>query len=145
MVSLKAESQKYKKENPKRNVAMVGLIDESGRILLARTAKLPQSWHVIGGGIEPEDKTPKAAVIREVKEELGIDLDPNSLKFIITVPYDFGEGSIHHFTTLLSKDIELHVDKNELVEHKWFSLDEAVKLPMYDALRTFLGELQSRS
>ena len=92
-----------------------------------------------GGGIDSEDKTPEAAVIREVKEELGIELNPNDLNFVITVPYDFGEGSIHYYSAPLSKDAELQVDPNEIVEHKWFSLDEAVKLPMYNALRTFLS------
>lgn len=122
---------------------MVGLLDEDGYILLTRTSKLPQSWHAIGGGIDPEDKTPEAAVFREIKEELGIDLDPSNLKFVITVPYDFGEGSIHYYSAPLNKDTKLHVDQNEIIEHRWFSLDEAMKLPMYNGLRTFLGRLQN--
>jgi 8-oxo-dGTP pyrophosphatase MutT (NUDIX family) len=142
MVSLKAESEKYKKEHPKRNVAMVGLRDEDGRILLTRTSKLPKSWHAIGGGIDPEDKTPEAAVIREVKEELGIDLNPDDLTFIITVPYDFGEGEIHYYSAPLSRNTELQVDKDEIVEHKWFLLDATAELPKYNALQTFLGQLQ---
>lgn len=99
MASLKAESEKYKKEYPKRNVAMVGFINEDGQVLLTRTTKLPQSWHAIGGGIDSDDESPEAAVVREVKEELDIALDPKELKFVITVPYDFGEGSIHYYST----------------------------------------------
>lgn len=143
MTSLKTESEKYKKEYPKRNVAMVGLINEGGQILLTRTTKLPQSWHAIGGGIDPEDESPETAVVRELKEELDITLDPKELKFIITVPYDFGEGSIHYYSAPLSKDAVLHVDENEIVEHRWFPLQEAKELPMYNALRTFLDELKN--
>ena len=142
MQSLKTESEKYKKEYPKRNVAMVGLINEGGQILLTRTTKLPQSWHAIGGGIDPEDESPEAAVVREVKEELDITLDPKELKFVITVPYDFGEGSIHYYSAHLSKDAELQVDEGEIAELRWFPLREAKELSIYDALRTFLSELE---
>lgn len=56
VTSLKAESEKYRKEHPKRNVAMVGLRDEGGLVLLSRTAELPQSWHAIGAGLTPKTK-----------------------------------------------------------------------------------------
>ncbi len=38
-------------------------------------------WSLFGGGIERRE-TPLRAIIREVKEELGITLDPNDLRLL---------------------------------------------------------------
>jgi 8-oxo-dGTP diphosphatase len=56
-------------------VAAVALIDADGRVLLAQ---LPEGkamaglWEFPGGKVEPGE-TPEAALIRELREELGID------------------------------------------------------------------------
>ncbi len=52
--------------------------NEQGKILLQqRGAKARDAvglYEYIGGGIEPEDQSPKAAVMREIQEEAGEDL-----------------------------------------------------------------------
>jgi ADP-ribose pyrophosphatase YjhB (NUDIX family) len=46
------------------------LVDESGRILLVEPSYKPV-WEIPGGVIE-KDESPKACVVREIKEELGL-------------------------------------------------------------------------
>lgn len=56
-------------------VSAVALIDRDGRVLLAqRPAGKPMAglWEFPGGKVE-QGETPEAALIRELKEELGID------------------------------------------------------------------------
>ena len=56
-------------------VSAVALIDADGRVLLARRPAgkvMAGLWEFPGGKVEP-DETPEAALIRELKEELGID------------------------------------------------------------------------
>lgn len=56
-------------------VAAVALIDPEGRVLLAQRPEgksLAGLWEFPGGKFEPGE-TPEAALIRELKEELGID------------------------------------------------------------------------
>lgn len=142
MTSLESESERHKREYPKRNVAIVGLYNEDGQMLFTRAARLSQSWHAIGGGIEPGDKTPEAAAVREAKEELGVQLNPNELEFIITAPYDFGEGSVHCYLAPLSRTVRLQIDRTEIIEHAWLPIREAKKLPIFPALRAFLTELE---
>jgi 8-oxo-dGTP diphosphatase len=61
-----------------KQIAMVLLFDRHGRLLIyLRDDKpeipFPNHWDFFGGHLE-EGETPEQAMIREVKEELGIDL-----------------------------------------------------------------------
>lgn len=56
-------------------VAAVALIDAEGRVLLAQRPEgksMAGLWEFPGGKVEPGE-APEAALIRELKEELGID------------------------------------------------------------------------
>ena len=56
-------------------VSAVALIDVDGRVLLAQRPEgrsLAGLWEFPGGKVEPGE-SPEAALIRELKEELGID------------------------------------------------------------------------
>jgi 8-oxo-dGTP diphosphatase len=57
-------------------VAALALIDEDGRVLLTQRPQgkpMAGLWEFPGGKIEPAE-TPEAALIREIREELGITL-----------------------------------------------------------------------
>ncbi|HJZ33202.1 MAG TPA: (deoxy)nucleoside triphosphate pyrophosphohydrolase [Hyphomicrobiaceae bacterium] len=62
-------------------VVACALIDADGRVLLAKRPPgrpLAGLWEFPGGKVEPGE-TPEAALIRELKEELGITVDPKCL------------------------------------------------------------------
>lgn len=57
--------------------------DEEGNVLVVRHTYLP-GWHLPGGGVDPGEP-PKKAILRELKEEIGlIDSDPPELMGIFT-------------------------------------------------------------
>ncbi|MGE3622373.1 MAG: (deoxy)nucleoside triphosphate pyrophosphohydrolase [Bdellovibrionales bacterium] len=62
-------------------VAAAALIDAEGRVLLAERPagkSMAGLWEFPGGKMGP-DETPEAALVRELHEELGIDISPGCL------------------------------------------------------------------
>jgi 8-oxo-dGTP diphosphatase len=62
-----------------RQIAQALLFDRHGRLLIyLRDDKpeipFPNHWDLIGGHVEA-DETPEQALLREVKEEIGVDLE----------------------------------------------------------------------
>ena len=58
------------------NIVTAALIDEAGRVLLSKRAdsvRYGGLWEFPGGKVEAEE-TCEAAIIRELKEELGVDV-----------------------------------------------------------------------
>lgn len=79
-------------------VAAVALIDADGRVLLAQRPEgksLAGLWEFPGGKLEPGE-TPEAALIRELKEELGIDTWQSCL-----APLTFASHSYEAFHLLM--------------------------------------------
>ncbi len=79
-------------------VVAVALIDADGRVLLAQRPahkQLGGLWEFPGGKLQ-EGETPEAALVRELKEELGIDVPPRCL-----APLTFASHSYETFHLLM--------------------------------------------
>jgi 8-oxo-dGTP diphosphatase len=79
-------------------VAAVALIDPDGRVLLAERPPgkhLAGTWEFPGGKVQPGE-TPEAALIRELDEELGIDVVASCL-----APFTFASHSYAEFHLLM--------------------------------------------
>lgn len=79
-------------------VSAVALIDADGRVLLAQRPEgksMAGLWEFPGGKVEPGE-TPEAALIRELREELGIDTWASCL-----APLTFASHSYDSFHLLM--------------------------------------------
>ncbi len=79
-------------------VAAVVLVDADGRVLLARRPEgkaMAGLWEFPGGKIDPGE-TPEAALIRELAEELGIDVAASCL-----APFTFASHAYPEFHLLM--------------------------------------------
>jgi 8-oxo-dGTP diphosphatase len=79
-------------------VAAVALVDPDGRVLLAERPagkQLAGLWEFPGGKVDPGE-TPETALIRELREELGITVEPACL-----APFTFASHRYEHFHLLM--------------------------------------------
>ena len=79
-------------------VAAVALVDADGRVLLAERPEgkhLAGMWEFPGGKVQPGE-TPEAALIRELAEELGIDVQASCL-----APFTFASYAYPDFHLLM--------------------------------------------
>ncbi|MCY4066332.1 MAG: 8-oxo-dGTP diphosphatase MutT [Rhodospirillaceae bacterium] len=79
-------------------VAAIALVDIDNRILIAQRPAgkdMAGLWEFPGGKVEPGE-TPEAALIREVREELGIDTSASCL-----APFSFASHAYADFHLLM--------------------------------------------
>lgn len=122
---------------------------EDGRFVIVkkidrRTGVDADYWDVPKGGIE-EGETPEAALRREMKEELGIEL--SELKelnqsYTYEVPIEIVEsfGYTHQTVRLFHARIKgtassISIDRNELCDFKILKAGEYIELLNYDSVK----------
>ena len=79
-------------------VAAVALVDTENRVLIAQRPagkSMAGLWEFPGGKVEPGE-TPEAALVRELKEELGIDVCLTCI-----APFNFASHSYETFHLLM--------------------------------------------
>lgn len=127
-----------------RTIVSAVIISKDQRLLLGKVREggvYPNCWHIPGGGVN-DGETKKVALIREIKEEVGLDLSgcPNRLLSntdtgeAVKVDRDTGEKYVvrMHFNVY---QVDLNEDSSrikislgdDLREYKWVSKSELGK------------------
>jgi 8-oxo-dGTP diphosphatase len=124
-------------------VVACALIDATGKILLARRPegkKLAGLWEFPGGKMDPGE-TPEAALVRELREELGIDVAAENL-----APFVFASHAYESFHLLMP----LYLCRRWTGKPKpregqalaWVAPDRLVEYPMPPADRPLIPMLR---
>lgn len=131
------------KTRPVLLVAACALIDAESRILLARRPegkKLAGLWEFPGGKMNP-DETPEAALIRELHEELGIEVAAKNL-----APFVFASHPYESFNLLmpvfLCRRWKGTPQPREGQALAWVPADRLVEYPMPPADRPLIPMLR---
>ncbi len=112
-------------------------------------------WHIPGGGKE-KNETLEKALVREVKEEVGIDISLYKIISIFGVREGEAEKTLKEsgervlcqmefntFKVIIDKnadEIKLEL-KDDLVEAKWFSKDELFDVKQIPGGKEFFQEI----
>ena len=103
-------------------VAAAALIDASGRVLITQRPahkQLPGLWEFPGGKVELGE-APEHALVRELREELDLTVDPKALD-----PFAFASHAYPDFHLLMPLYVatrwsgELKLDPNAAQASKW--------------------------
>ena len=94
----------------------------------------PNLWDITAGGHVLTGEFGYQTVIRETKEEIGIDIDRKDLEFIGGTVSENKSGDIinRHFNEfyIVHKDIDIKdivLQKEEVQDIKWFDKEEVIK------------------
>ena len=112
--------------------------DDAGRLLLGLRSDT-RDWALPSGIVEPGEE-PAVAVVREVGEETGLQVEPQALSSVSTsgvVEYPNGDRSTYLDLTFLCRVVggELGVGDDENLEVAWVPLDELPPLRESSRLR----------
>ena len=119
--------------------AVTGYIVHDQKVLLILHKKL-NLWLPPGGHIEL-DEDPEQAVLREVKEECGIEVDIDGKKFdklsertkplfspafmdIHNISDTHRHIGMHYICTPKNGQVDIEMNKEELSDMRWFSIED---------------------
>lgn len=135
------------KQHPEPTVGAL-IVRKDGKILLTSSPKFFGKWVVPGGHVELGE-TLEAALKREIREELSIEIDVGRLAMVGDFIFDPCFHKKKHF--IFHDFVCRHVsgkpkaDGRELAEAKWFSAKEALAADLEPhtrkALVTYLNKL----
>jgi 8-oxo-dGTP pyrophosphatase MutT (NUDIX family) len=140
-----------------RRTVRVFVFDEAGRVLLIRCAMVLKSgeefvfWVTPGGEIESGEE-PRDAAVRELREELGLELEVRGPLYTEANRFELGgemrDNLDHWFVTRCAAEAPKMkgVTAEELAmmqEMRWWSADEVEKA-LKDGVKIFPVDLASR-
>jgi NAD+ diphosphatase len=109
------------KHFPRTDPAVMALVYKGDRCVLTRQPGWPKGFYAaVAGFVEPGEST-EDATVREVKEELGLDV--TNLSYFRSQPWPFPASLMVGFFAEATGD-ELVVDHGELEDARWFSREE---------------------
>ena len=99
-------------------------------------------WELPGGFIDPGENA-EAAACREIKEELGLNISPNDLKYITTSPNNYLYKNVPYRTMDIFYECPLQTDmisitaEDEIQELIWVKRSEIDKLFQQKEVKKF--------
>lgn len=110
---------------PRTDPAITMLVQSGDRCLLSRRRGAPENrWSALAGFVEPGE-TPEEAVIREAREETGVEVV--SVEYVASQPWPFPQALMIGFWAFAdpaSVDNRPTPDEDELVEARWWGREE---------------------
>ncbi|MGI5292683.1 NUDIX domain-containing protein [Nonomuraea polychroma] len=107
--------------------------DHEGRILLV--TDLDTGWWALPGGSIDPDERPADAIVREMREELGVEVEPTAVLGVFGGPamtVEYGNGDrVQYVTTVFACQIisgELTADGEELAQFRFTAPDDQAEL-----------------
>lgn len=113
--------------------SVVIVMNEKNQILLQKRSykrhNYPGKWGLMAGHVMSGD-TPKSTAVRELKEEIGLEVYQKDLRFIEIYVKNVNSNKAFIYIYLVKtnkKESEYIIQKEELSEVKYFNIDTLIK------------------
>jgi len=111
---------------PRLAPAIIVLVERGNQLLLARSRHfMPGMYSVLAGFVEPGESL-EEAVVREVKEEVGIEI--KDIKYFGSQPWPFPHSLMIGFTAAYAGG-EISLDDKEIEDAGWFTVEKLPRIP----------------
>jgi NAD+ diphosphatase len=111
---------------PRIAPAIIVLVTRGDTMLLGRNATFPEPmFSTLAGFVDPGESL-EECVAREVKEEVGIDVQ--DIRYFGSQPWPFGRSLMVGFTAEYAGG-DIVVDPKEIAEAHWFTPDNLPRIP----------------
>ena len=105
---------------------MMALVTRDREVLLARAKRFPRSMYsALAGFVEPGE-TIEDCVRREVKEEVGVEVD--GITYFASQSWAFPHSLMIAYTARYAGG-EIRLDDNEIADARWFDVDALPDIP----------------
>ncbi len=121
---------------PKISPAVIMAVVCKDRILLARGSNFTGSWFSLLAGYVDAGETLEETVIREVKEEVGLDV--KNIRYYKSQPWPPSSSMMIGFVAEADDTQPIIIDDKEIVEAAWFTRG---KLPQHSSTISIAGEM----
>lgn len=129
-------------ENRRLLVVTAALIERNGRLLACRRppgGRQPGLWEFPGGAVE-RGEDPRAALRRELREELGIETEVGAPYEVVFHRYDFADVLLLFFHTEVATGTPKPLHHEEI---RWVPPGELDSLEFLPADQALLAKLKS--
>lgn len=125
---------------PNRRGAFVA-VWHAGRILVIRNSY--RNWEALPAGGVKRGEEPRETAVRELREEVGMCVQPSDLRFVaeISTSFEFKRDHCSFFELELENKSEppsVIVDRREVISAGFVSVDEARQARLAPPVRTYL-------
>ncbi|HEX2643939.1 MAG TPA: NAD(+) diphosphatase [Thermoanaerobaculia bacterium] len=111
---------------PRVSPAVITLISDGGRMLLARSPHFaPGVYSTIAGFVEPGESL-EETVVREIREEVGVEV--RNVRYFGSQPWPFPHSLMIGFTAEYAGG-EIRIDGVEIEDARWFTPEDLPRLP----------------
>lgn len=136
----------WRLRRPRGEGAAVALWRDDGRLLVVRTSYRGALLGLPGGGVAAGEE-PRAAAVRELREELGIEAAPEALGEACRLEFAFEHRRIRE--TVFEAGLPAGAprprpDRREIVWAGWLRPAELGRLPLAPDLRAYLAAVSGR-
>ncbi len=120
---------------PHIHPCVIVVVRRQGEILMTRKAEWPEGRYSLVAGFLDMGECLEEAVVREVREETGLEID--NVQYIGSQSWPFPSQLMTGFTADYAGG-EICIEEDELEDVRWFPVDDLPKLPPKRSISRYL-------